>query len=449
MNETENDITVNFSCPYCDYKGDKLGFYNNHLKRHRFCDFEGCDYHSLSKTTFNLHQLRDSHSSIPLLECKYEKCEEYYFTLENLGFHEGRCMHQSRPFPCTNQDCEATFMRRDHMENHVKSVHSMEKLFKCKFEDCSSVFATSDKLRMHTKYHFEPKISCTYEGCEYKFFRNEKLQIHIRRSHTFEKPYSCDFEGCESSFVDKADVGKHKITHFDERPHECPHDGCESKFKDLGSLKTHVMIHLNEFPFQCNECDYKGRQSHHLKEHKQLYHTAEGYVRMKKEEPRIIKLLTDNNIAFTSQHAIDFTCLNDNSGHHAFIDFLIEKKDINGIAGIIMLEVDENQHRAYTISCEIKRMNEIFSSLAIGGNTLPISFIRYNPNSFSKDGVKKRDDYPKKLREEKLLETIANWEFTQRAGVFYMYYDSIDNEPLIMLDPEYNESFKNYFIGCI
>lgn len=139
----------------------------------------------------------------------------------------------------------------------------------------------------------------------------------------------------------------------------------------------------------------------------------------------------------------------DRSGDFCSIDFLVEVKNVdNKTTGFLMLEVDEEQHKfiSYTISCEVRRMSETFRSLLLEGNTLPVAFIRYNPHKFTRDGASitklKRD------REAELVEKIKNWEFEQPAGVYYMYYDTVDETPLIFCDPEYNEGFKEYLIGC-
>ena len=51
---------------------------------------------------------------------------------------------------------------------------------------------------------------------------------------------------------------------------------------------------------------------------------------------------------------------------------------------IIIIETDENQHFSYDSSCENKRLMEISQDL----NHRPIIFIRFNPDSYIKDGIK-------------------------------------------------------------
>ena len=61
-------------------------------------------------------------------------------------------------------------------------------------------------------------------------------------------------------------------------------------------------------------------------------------------------------------------------------------KDNDGKSGVIFLEVDEHQHKTHLISCELRRMMDVHQSLVMEGNTLPIAFLRYNPNSHKVDG---------------------------------------------------------------
>ena len=90
-----------------------------------------------------------------------------------------------------------------------------------------------------------------------------------------------------------------------------------------------------------------------------------------------------------------------------------------------MLEVDEEQHRFYKggISCDMKRMSYIMRGLAIGGNELPVLFIRYNPHSFKID-YEKQKGLPKKEREQILIQFIKDYKSPgEGLDIAYMYYD--------------------------
>ena len=352
--------------------------------------------------------------------------------------------------------CDYSTKYSNSLKIHMVS-HSDERPFKCTICDYSC--KTSATLKSHNLIHSEEKpFKCTI--CDYSCKCLDSLKVHIRR-HNGEKNYHCEYENCNSSFVDASDLKKHSVSHSDVKPFKC--NTCDESFSRARTLKKHNdVIHLQIKNFNCHICEYTCSFAHSLKlhiqthtgeknnicdqcdasfiipcrlqQHKFIHHTVNGNGRLKKEESRILKLLENSNVDFKYQHTIDFMCLgnrNANNTVRSFIDFLVMKPDSEGITGIILLEVDEHQHNQdasnYTVSCDVRRMNECFESLILEGNTLPVVFIRYNPNSFEKDGKKMK--ISKRVREEKLLETIENFNFKTPVGVHYMYYDSIDNIP--------------------
>lgn len=106
---------------------------------------------------------------------------------------------------------------------------------------------------------------------------------------------------------------------------------------------------------------------------------------------------------------------------------------------VILLEADENQHEYYAISCEIDRMNKVVESLLLEGNTLPIKWKRYNPDTMRVDGqtvkVLKRDRESRLLKE--ILSTRNNFDGVQ---IQYMYYDVSEEQNIICRSPEFRAS---------
>lgn len=130
--------------------------------------------------------------------------------------------------------------------------------------------------------------------------------------------------------------------------------------------------------------------------------------------------------------------MGDVNNSYARIDFVILMH-----GHVIFLEVDEHQHNfGYgPISCDMRRMSKIVESLFIEGNTLPIIFIRYNPNSFIVDDVHvsclKRD------RENTLIDIISDsssniYENNRSLKILYMYYDTTDGVANVVSSNEYN-----------
>jgi hypothetical protein len=89
----------------------------------------------------------------------------------------------------------------------------------------------------------------------------------------------------------------------------------------------------------------------------------------------------------------------------------------------LIVEVDEDSHKAKHYDCETKRM----SDLAAAGDIKHTVFIRFNPDLFrGLDGKKRKIPLEKRL--EKLQEEIDHWldiETVQEhfITVVYLYYD--------------------------
>jgi hypothetical protein len=173
-----------------------------------------------------------------------------------------------------------------------------------------------------------------------------------------------------------------------------------------------------------------------VKIHHDAIHTEQGQQRHKRKEERISKLLQQHNILFKREHRIELNCL---SGTYARVDFVML---IGG--GVLILEVDEDQHAAYGIPCEISRMTKLYESLLLGGNTLPVGIIRYNPDAYTVNGVK--ISRQQKEREAKLLSTIRAWSFDNPLILQYMYYDAVSDVSGTRLltwdDPSYCQMLK-------
>lgn len=147
----------------------------------------------------------------------------------------------------------------------------------------------------------------------------------------------------------------------------------------------------------------------------------------KRKEQRIAKLLEAASIPFKREHQIDFSCL---GSTFARIDFVIE-----GHACILLLEVDEQQHEDGGYSCDARRMGRAAEALALGGNTLPLVFIRYNPDPYAVRGAHVKQ--PLRAREAELLRVVRGYLAPATApaqlpplSIQYMYYDSDDGVTL-------------------
>ena len=71
-------------------------------------------------------------------------------------------------------------------------------------------------------------------------------------------------------------------------------------------------------------------------------------------------------------------------------------------------------------------------------STLPIHFIRFNPDAWCVDG--KRQTVLMRERHNRLLGELY-WRNTDFA-VTYLYYDMIDGQPAVFKDPEFPTDLK-------
>lgn len=87
-----------------------------------------------------------------------------------------------------------------------------------------------------------------------------------------------------------------------------------------------------------------------------------------------------------------------------------------------ILECDENKHKYYESRCELARMVE--TAQANGGPTV---FVRYNPDSFIKDGVEVQ--IPESIRKKILFEVLKwcrNNPPKNFLSVIYLFYDNFE-----------------------
>jgi len=213
---------------------------------------------------------------------------------------------------------------------------------------------------------------------------------------------------------------------------QCSEDGCETPQKySSGGIKGKCRKHggtprcivCKQFPKQkentfCVSCDPKK-------------------VNREKMKEKIIKnFLIQNNINFKEQHKIDFSCV-DNNLTYCYIDFIILKQNT-----IICLEVDEEQHKQYndSISCDSSRTAKIIESLRLEQNNMNIIIIRYNPDEFKVDG--KKYTISDNERHLILLNTINNDYSNNYTGICYLFYDTIDNTPIITNSSDYSNDLR-------
>lgn len=204
---------------------------------------------------------------------------------------------------------------------------------------------------------------------------------------------------------------------------KCQHDGCETQpsfghepGKPLFCL-THASKEMKDvINRRCVSCGlFQVRRKPHLCS----YCSPESSKRQKTREIEILNLLksTQDFPSFVHDKSVGRPCGDFRP------DFLFG----NFGTHCVVLEVDEDQHRAYDPECERIRMINILNS-----QVLPCVFVRYNPDAFHVDGKTIRVDKTKRHRI--LIETLREYFVydSETSKVVYLYYDGAETRTEIL-----------------
>jgi hypothetical protein len=324
--------------------------------------------------------------------------------------------------------------------------------YHCDQENCDYKTKYTNDLKRHKSNIHDIDVKwfhCSEQNCDYKSKTTSDLKRHKIQIHDIDvKWFHCSELNCESKFKSNRCLKRHKIHihEIDVTWYKC--ELCEFKTKENSNLKQHKShIHdINVIWHKCKEqnCDFRSKHISHLKRHFKSFHTKEGQARQKKEENKIKLLLEKNNIKFDREQRVNFSCF-DSGKHWACIDFVLYRKDF-----IILLEVDENQHKYgewYSVSCDMKRMSHIITSIRCEGKEHKILFLRYNPNSFKIEKVLQK--FKQKERQEELINFINSYKPEKDTEIKYMYYDKEryeDKIPLIVKSTDYDYYMRKLVI---
>jgi hypothetical protein len=292
-----------------------------------------------------------------------------------------------------------TFAIASTLKQHNDSVHKCLRPFKC--TECPLAFAISSTLKQHND------------------------AVHLRL-----KPHPCN--ECIAAFATATGLKQHKdATHLCLKPYACTK--CDAVFASAGNLKGHNdAVHLGLRPYACNECDAAFAVASNLKAHKQQMHTELGRQRQKKKEQSMANFLDKSGIKYDRELSISFC--NQGNKKTARIDFVIYKP-----WGVVLLELDEEQHKHYPIICEVARMIDIIGQQILSGREDKFKIIRFNPDAFKM--ACKTTKVQQQERRARLLECMT--EAPQRQfEIQYMFYDQCGRFPDICNSPEYPDSLK-------
>ena len=136
----------------------------------------------------------------------------------------------------------------------------------------------------------------------------------------------------------------------------------------------------------------------------------------KSKELELHRALTDAGVVFEYQVHIPFAqCGLASETKRAFLDFVVSKP-----WGAVVIECDEEAHRAYDPSCDPRRDFDVAAAVTLGSGH-KLRFVRYNPDAFKVDGVTCRVSKPERVR--RLLEVLGRPEPAAHLERLFLFYD--------------------------
>ncbi|XP_055607565.1 zinc finger protein 436-like isoform X2 [Uranotaenia lowii] len=227
----------------------------------------GCNQRFESKVELNQHSL-DVHLAMRLkkspkeFECNV--CYKRFANAKRLNFHQ-LSVYKVKDHGCDK--CSARFTFRGSLLSHLKT-HA-DRTYVC--EICLKSFFTSSTLQSHRLLHtHDKKFKCTEPNCTKSFLRKADMHIHLV-SHSDERPYVCEI--CSSRFKSKAHLVHHGKVHTKAKPYKC--DRCERAFGTYSARKFHQLSHDGIHPYKCKYCEKIYQRNTKLQVHIRRMHTGE------------------------------------------------------------------------------------------------------------------------------------------------------------------------------
>ena len=153
-----------------------------------------------------------------------------------------------------------------------------------------------------------------------------------------------------------------------------------------------------------------------LLNHMRTQHLGERKALTKSKELELHRALTDAGVVFEYQVHIPFAqCGLASETKRAFLDFVVSKS-----WGAVVIECDEEAHRAYDPSCDPRRDFDVAAAVTLGSGH-KLRFVRYNPDAFKVDGVTCRVSKPERVR--RLLEVLERPEPAAHLERLFLFYD--------------------------
>jgi uncharacterized Zn-finger protein len=393
------------------------------------CTFAGCGKSFPHKYRMLLH-VKSVHDKAKPFVCEFGGCDMSFSQKGNMIRHHETIHQKIKKWKCNYNGCNSTFTDQSDLKKHIKSVHDKIRSIKCSFEGCEQMFSEVGNMRYHYKAkHAQIKdIEC--EECGKMFCRNADMLKHKKSVHDKLRDVKCERENCEQTFPDRPKMLRHvKAVHDKLKPISCTEPGCMAKFSEKHTMTAHVKwVHRQVKEIAClsESCEKMFSTKSDMKQHFQSMHTKEG-MQKKIRKQNLLSILLKKHFDVDSECHIRYRdgCVPDPDKYCARLDFHLA--DIPGC--IVIVECDEFSHRSYLVSCEQSRMiqcSESINSALVNAICPPILFVRYNYDSATVDGVRKKTsrdekdqlliDFLKDIQNEKI-------KFTEPLNLAYINYD--------------------------
>src|SRR3989344_1559836 len=356
------------------------------------------------------------------------------------------------------------------LENMIDIIHQ-----KCIFNECyiraHYNYINEKKALYCSKHKLDNMIDisnkkCIYEKCNsqpcYNNIGEQKALYcfkHKLNNMVNVKTKICIFENCKtqatfnySNNQTSIYCSKHKLPNMiNINDKTCIYENCKIRpsFNNIGETKglycvKHKLENMvNVIDKKCLKCNTKP-SCNYIDETKPLYcgkHKLENMVCLSIH--KIIKCITENCentplYNFKNKKAI-YCDIHKHEKEYDVVKFLRKNIDTPFIydknnpvsecskkrpdiffdlkTHIVIVEVDENQHKSYSDSCECARLNVIVNSL--GG--IPVTFIRYNPDKIKKLTINKEERL--ELLKQTIKEELMNIPDKFQIKLIQLYYD--------------------------
>jgi hypothetical protein len=356
--------------------------------------------------------------------CEYNGCKtESSFNYKGMprkycSKHKEKDMINVKDFTCIYENCinpayyncaglkEKLYCVQHKLENMVNVKNKL-----CYHNGCNKQPLFNYKYEKEAIYCFEHKLEnmfdikhriCENESCcsraRYNYFGNKPIYCFEHKLENMIDIYAkkCKFDGCMKHpsfnyFGDNSSIfcGIHKLENMVNNVSKtCIYNNCNKKssFNYEGQKEwlyclTHKldgMINVTIKKCKTPLCDTKANPNYDnycLRCYTYIYPDKKNRKNYKTKEQTVINYVK----TIFSDLTITTDKINPDGCSKKRPDILIDLG-----YQIIIIEIDENQHKAYDITCENKRIMEISQD----NQHRPIIFIRFNPDSYQVNGVK-------------------------------------------------------------